>query len=220
MISSAVIFRVLLKQWKIVLAIIFLLLFLAYAKLYLKERSERIRFENNYDSQVQGVQKWKDQYNREHARVIDLQLEKKEITNSKDSVIQSIVTDHDLTKKKLKRINSIIHIQKITTNTILIPLKDTIVTVHKMPVKAMTTSFNDGYLNFTALVYPDSLQASYTYTDEITIFDQWERNPDAFFLWRWLGFARKIHTKEVVSSNPSSTVNVKSIVVKKKRKQR
>jgi len=187
-------------------------------KLYLNERQERRRFEDNYEAQVDGMNTWKDKYEREHARVNDIQLSKSEIIHSKDSVIQSIYADLDLTKKRLKHTNSLLKIERITSGEIKIPLRDTIISFQETPTPAMTARYDDGFLSFVAIVFPDSLQASYSYQDELFILQQWERDPDSFFLWRWLGTARKKWYTEVISSNPNTKfTNVKSIIRKKKR---
>lgn len=74
--------------------------------------------------------------------------------------------------------------------------------------------FNDGFLN--AISYPDTL--TYTYNEEITILSAARLVKRDFFLWRWVGWKKKIDMDliEIVSNNPNSKLNGRIIKIRKK----
>ena len=77
------------------------------------------------------------------------------------------------------------------------------------PDSALVKHFYDGYLDAT--VYEDSL--SYTYDDSIVLIKAERMEDRKFFLWKWVGWKKKINRDmvEIVAANPNSKINGRMI---------
>lgn len=144
----------------------------------------------------------------EYARYLD------DLRFSNDSLERKIYTTIEASQLKQRQLKEAYAVNMKTTGggffaqimqvPVIVP-GDTTSVIDSMQVKY----FSDGYLN--AIVYADSL--TYTYDDTIILIKAARMEDRKFFLWKWIGWKKKIDRDmvEIVANNHNSKINGRMI---------
>lgn len=172
---------------------------------------ERDRWENNYNTQVDTSNYYKDKAGHNAITINELQLTAKEVKNSTDSVIIELERENRNMGNKLRNTEQLLKIATLSTNTITLTLRDTIIE-HDTIIQrvgdttAKTATYHDKWISIDALLFMNSLKLNYSFKDDLIISIGWHRERKNFFLWRWLGFGRKIYDCDIKSTNENTRI--------------
>jgi len=195
--TLTILFKLLKAAWPILAVVISLILFKQNMTLrelneQLKDTANVLRHEN---------ETYKNELGQNVTVVNEYVAQISDLEHSMDSLEQEVFKAVHSSKLKPKEIKEVIVIK---TETVNIGRLDTFY-IDSIP----TLIFDDGYLH--AEITKDSFR--YQYTESITILRAARKVPRTFFLWKWLGFKKKIDRDliEIVTANSHTKVKSKFV---------
>lgn len=222
--ALALLTKLLKNKWTWIIAAFILLCIALWIifSMYQKERTDRIRWQNNYTETTITLADTKDELGRTQTNVSKLTLRGKELTSKlyqKDSTLSNIVSELRLSNVKIRNLKQVIAIQLESGNSGTTTIRyDTIYSVTEVqPVYSLIVA--DSNLYFKAgWTTPDSVSWVYTYNEKILYWTEMKpnlynkRGNKRFFLWRWI-FPKKKPVTTVKSTNKNSKINAIEITI-------
>jgi predicted nuclease with TOPRIM domain len=195
--TLTILFKLLKAAWPILAVVISLILF--KQNMNLRELNEQLKDTANvlrHDNET-----YKNELGQNVTVVNEYVAQISDLEHSMDSLEQEVFKAVHSSKLKPKEIKEVIVIK---TETVNIGRLDTFY-IDSIP----TLIFDDGYLH--AEITKDSFR--YQYTESITILRAARKVPRTFFLWKWLGFKKKIDRDliEIVTANSHTKVKSKFV---------
>ena len=185
----------------IIIAAALQILFEAY-----KSKSDQLdRAQNNITILTDTANYFKDKTGRQALRIGELQMTSYEMQNSKDSIIQKLVTENNNLGNKLKRTEHLLNIKTETKDSIILIIKDTTIFREKDTITRIA-SHTDGYIDLSLNIIKNRIELDYTFRDDLIISIGWHRERLKFPPWNWLGFGRKIWDADIKSMNFNSKI--------------
>lgn len=194
---------ILIKKYALylIMAVAIIILYFMYSE----QKEAKNEYKDGYIGLQYEVKKYKDDLGRNVAKIEELELSQRTLRHLKDSTINEMIKENELMGVKLRQTESLLAIASETTDTILVPLIDTVL-VYDAHVISKMGKFNDGYIDLKVGITTDidSLVIDYKYRDNLLVSTYWERDKDKFILFRWM-FPKNYYVA-VKSLNPNTEI--------------
>jgi hypothetical protein len=144
-------------------------------------------------------------------KTIEYEKTVEELKNSTDSIEKLLYAAYKASDLKKKQIDRLLSIQSHSSGGGVYTRIDTIRVSDSIEYIPIIKHFNDGFLDL--VVYEDSI--NYNYTENFIILSATRLEERDFFLWKWIGWKKKIDKNliQVSSSNPNSTFKTRTIKI-------
>ena len=149
------------------------------------------------------VETYKNKIGQTVTKLLEYEKHISELEFSNDSLEIKVYKTANASKVKKKDIREafVVYMQAANSG----PVRIDTVFIDSLRIDTIYKTFNDGFLNAS---FNDSI-LKYTYDEKLVLLKSIRKVKRNFFLWRWVGWKKKINKNlvEISSDNPNSKLN-------------
>ena len=197
------------RNWLKIVIVLLIISSLGYGytmrKKAIKAEAERESLRAEMLTKTGQVETYKNEIGQTVTKLLEYEKHISELEFSNDSLEVEVYKTASAAQVKKKDIREAMVVYMKSANSGKVE-KDTIFVYNdSLSVDTIYKTFNDGFLNAS---FNDSV-LKYTYDEKIVLLKSIRKVKRNFFLWRWVGWKKKINKNlvEISSDNPNSKLN-------------